>query len=62
MFRAADRYDAEQPGLGDRFLASVEQALEGIILSPTRWPLIDDQPRRRLVARFPVQRHLPDRR
>jgi hypothetical protein len=53
MFRAADRYDAEEPRLGDRFLACVEHALEGIILAPLRWPLIDDRHRRRLVARFP---------
>jgi hypothetical protein len=53
MFRAADRYDAEDPGLGDRFLASVERTLEGIILAPLRWPRIDDRHHRRLVARFP---------
>jgi len=53
MFRAADRYDEEELGLGDRFLASVERALEGIILGPRRWPRIDDRQHRRLVARFP---------
>lgn len=53
MFRAADRYDEEEPGLGDRFLASVERALEGIFLGPRRWPRIDDRHHRRLVARFP---------
>lgn len=53
MFRAADRYDDERPGLGDRFLREVEHTLEGAVLAPLRWPLVDEQHRRRLVKQFP---------
>jgi plasmid stabilization system protein ParE len=53
MFRAADRYDVERLGLGATFLAAVERAIEGIVDTPTRWPLVDDRHHRRLVKRFP---------
>jgi plasmid stabilization system protein ParE len=53
MFRAADRYDVERPGLGNEFLAIVEHTLDGITAAPERWPLVDERHRRRLIKRFP---------
>ncbi len=53
MFRAADYYDSQRTGLGDDFLAVVEQAIDDIAESPLRWQLVDDRHHRRVLRRFP---------
>ena len=56
---AAVWYQAQEPGLGDQFLADVNQRLDGLALRPKRWPLwpgtraVKYPVRRRLLARFP---------
>jgi hypothetical protein len=36
---AASTYEAGQPGLGTRFIQSVESAIEGIRQAPERWTI-----------------------
>ena len=36
---AASTYEAGQPGLGARFIQSVESAIEGIRQAPERWTI-----------------------
>ncbi|HUS64590.1 MAG TPA: type II toxin-antitoxin system RelE/ParE family toxin [Kofleriaceae bacterium] len=50
---AADEYDAASPGLGDRYIATINQAFEVIRGAPERWPRVDDRHRRFLTPRFP---------
>ena len=40
-------------GLGDRFTATIEQAIETVHAAPQRWPLVDQRHHRYLVRRFP---------
>jgi plasmid stabilization system protein ParE len=53
LFRAADYYDDERPGLGGEFLEVVQTAFDSIAASPTRWPFVDARHRRRVLKRFP---------
>ena len=56
---AAVWYDDQEPGLGDEFLAEVDQRIAGLALRPEIWPLwpgvrVGKYPvRRRLLVRFP---------
>jgi hypothetical protein len=50
---AASAYEAGQPGLGARFIQSVESAIEGICQAPERWTILDQDVRRRLTRVFP---------
>jgi len=51
--RAADDYEEASPGLGDRYLAAIDRALEVISAAPQRWPRVDARHHRYLVHRFP---------
>lgn len=46
-------YGQQQSGLGERFLAAVDFALAGVIDSPSTWPVLERDVRRRLVRVFP---------
>ena len=46
-------YDSQQPGLGERFLGSVTDAIRCIQMHPSMYPLIDGEWRQCRVPRFP---------
>lgn len=46
-------YDGQQGGLGDRFLASVDDAIARIERNPLHFPAVVLDVRRALVPRFP---------
>lgn len=46
-------YDQQQSGLGERFLAAIEFALAGVVDSPSTWPVLERDVRRRLSRVFP---------
>lgn len=46
-------YEERQAGLGDRFFRTVESALESICEAPERWPILEEDIRRRLTRVFP---------
>ena len=50
---AYDWYEAERPGLGDKFRAAVVAAEELLALSPTAFPVVYRRLRRLLLRRFP---------
>jgi len=52
MVDAARYYEAEQPGLGLRFLDAVYRAFSDVRDYPLRWPITGKGARRRLVGRF----------
>lgn len=53
-YEEAARYYAERdPGVAERFVATVEDAIERILDSPTRWRAIDEDVRRCLTHVFP---------
>ena len=49
----ATYYEQQQPGLGERFVSSIEFSLAGIIESPLTWPVLEQDVRRKLVRVFP---------
>lgn len=53
MFDAARYYELQAPGLGQDFLNKVESALQDLIHSPERWPVVQEDIRRRMIRRFP---------
>ncbi len=46
-------YEAHQSKLGNRLIESVETALQSILVSPARWPVLELDVRRRLTRVFP---------
>lgn len=46
-------YEAQQPGLGEEFLAAVRAILESMVANPERVPVVHRQTRRALLRRFP---------
>ena len=50
---AATHYDAEQPGLGRRFVDSIEAAFDRVAASPASWPELAPGIRRHLARVFP---------
>ena len=50
---AAGAYQSGQPGLGERFILSVEGAIEGTCQAPERWPILEQDIHRRLTRVFP---------
>jgi plasmid stabilization system protein ParE len=50
---AGDWYEREQPGLGEAFLAEVDQVLRLIAANPTAFPEVLDGVRKAVVKRFP---------
>lgn len=53
-YEEATRYYAERdPRVAERFIAAVEEAIERILDSPTRWRIMDEDVRRCLTHVFP---------
>jgi len=50
---AVAHYEDRRPGLGARFILAIEKALESIRQAPERWPILEDDVRRRLTRVFP---------
>jgi len=46
-------YEAQEPGLGEQFLACLEMCILGIQRQPLAHPIVMDVFRRALVSRFP---------
>jgi len=53
MIKAAAYYEAQQTGLGRRFLASAQDAINRIILNPSLYTTIEPDIRRCLIKTFP---------
>jgi plasmid stabilization system protein ParE len=53
MNEAAKYYQSKTAGLGIDYLSEVERAVASITQSPTTWPEVERELRRRLVRRFP---------
>ncbi|OGH59238.1 MAG: hypothetical protein A3G34_02860 [Candidatus Lindowbacteria bacterium RIFCSPLOWO2_12_FULL_62_27] len=50
---AAAYYEAQQEGLGHRFLASVQDTINRVLLNPRIYPVVDIDVRRCLTKTFP---------
>lgn len=50
---SANYYDLQQSGLGERFIAAIEFALNGIVDAPLTWPVLEQDVRRKLTRVFP---------
>ena len=64
MVKAAAYYETQQTQLGRRFLASVQDAINRVVLNPRLYPFIDLDVRQCLVKTFPLGvlfRELPDK-
>ena len=46
-------YDRRMPGLGRRFLAHVEKAIEQVLLFPEAAPVVGKTVRQKVLSRFP---------
>ena len=53
MLEAARFYESQTAGLVADYLSEVERAVQTIAESPTTWPVIKGELRRRLIRRFP---------
>jgi toxin ParE2 len=53
LIEASQYYESCQVGLGQRFLDSVDRAVDDVEQYPRRWPRITRTARRRHVASFP---------
>lgn len=53
LIHAQDWYENELPGLGRRFLAEVEAAIERMQTNPQQFPTIHKNVRRALLRHFP---------
>ena len=53
MIEAAAHYEAQQPDLGRRFLASVQDADNRIVLNPHLYQVVEGDVRRCLTKTFP---------
>jgi plasmid stabilization system protein ParE len=51
--RACDYYDAQSSGLGRRFAATVDEALQRISANPLQYPLVVREMRRLMLDPFP---------
>lgn len=50
---AAKFYGLRELGLDERFIESIESAIESVCDSPKSWPFLEDDFRRRVVNIFP---------
>jgi toxin ParE1/3/4 len=50
---AVNAYEERQTGLGVRFVRNIELAIESICQAPDRWPILEQDSRRRLTHVFP---------
>ena len=53
LTEAAEYYERQQPGLADRFLSEVEEAVGRIKRHPDMWARVSPRIRRCLIHRFP---------
>lgn len=53
MIEAAAYYEEQQADLGKRFLASVQDAVNSIVINPRLYPVVDLDVRRCLTKVFP---------
>jgi hypothetical protein len=53
MLESAKFYESQATSLGVEYISGVEYAVTAIAESPTTWPIIEGELRRRLVRRFP---------
>lgn len=53
LIEAAKFYEGRVPGLGARFLDSVQHAISVISEAPDRWRVVDEDVRCYLISRFP---------
>lgn len=53
LAEAAEFYETQQSGLGDRFLTEIEEAMTRIRKHPDLWAHVSPSVRRCLVHRFP---------
>ena len=53
LIAAAACYETQQADLGRRFLASVQDAVNRIVLNPRLYPIVELDVRRSLVRTFP---------
>lgn len=53
MVAAATYYELQQEGLGHRFLTSVQDTINRILLNPQMYPVVDIDVRRCLTKTFP---------
>jgi hypothetical protein len=63
MLEAAGYYEAQRENLGKRFLASVQDALNRILINPLLYPIVEGDVRRCLTKTFPfgvLFRFLPE--
>lgn len=50
---AASQYEQERPGLGERFVADLDETLAGLAMAPLLFPRVDDEVRRCGFRHFP---------
>ena len=63
LLEARDWYEDQRPGLGGRFAAEVDKALDAVRQAPLAYPRVHAEIRRALVRRFPYAiyfRAMPD--
>ncbi len=53
MNSAAGYYELQQANLGRRFLVSIQNSINHILLDPCCYPIIDSNVRRSLIKNFP---------
>lgn len=54
VIKAAEYFDAQAEGLGNRFLLEIDKVVLDIAVSPLLWPITKHGPRKRiLVSPFP---------
>ena len=57
LIRAARWYEAQEAGLGHRFIDEVDQAIQTIAQQPLMWRAVTKDVRRFLLRRFPYGIH-----
>ncbi len=55
LYEAIDYCEHAEPGLGRDFAEEIYSTIQRILLMPKAWPIIEDDIRRALVRRFPMQ-------
>jgi toxin ParE1/3/4 len=53
LIAAAAYYENQKPALGRRFLISIQDAINRVLINPELYPIVDSNVRRCLVRTFP---------
>ncbi len=53
LVEAVDFYDEQRPGLGNELVSELDSTLSMVESFPTAWPIVRNDVRRALLARFP---------